>query len=524
MKHTFRITVWIGAVAFIAAHVSVALSATNVPPTPVVIQAVQRPGTTFMDIDYRVDDPDDTTVQTAALAFVNGGNDLTSVLKLNTLVEGTAANIGTNVPANTLKRLTWNVAADWNTNFGNVQVEILAKDGRGLLPFHWITLPSNGPNPAITINAQPIYDVDLLPIWYWLIATSDPAMQLVNGQLFGLGGNYPSSLLVQGTSTTATGRDFLWQRLNVRSLLGGEMSRAKAGRYGFQSVDCYSVAKGFVSSDRIYGWGNNTSGQVNFVPLNGITAVAVGINHTLLLAGGEVTGFGSNAAGQINTPDDATNVVAIAAGSSYSLALRADGKAVGWGRNDYGQTTIPDSATNVVAVAAGMQYSLALRADRTVVGWGNNNYGQTAIPGNATNVVAIAGGANYCLALKADGMIVGWGDDSCGQLDLPASGSNNAVAIAAGRCHSLALKADGTVVGWGDNSYGQTTIPDSATNVVAIAAGNNHSLALKADGTVIVWGDNSYGQLNAPAGLSGIDLIGVGCRANHIVVVDKRTP
>jgi alpha-tubulin suppressor-like RCC1 family protein len=59
---------------------------------------------------------------------------------------------------------------------------------------------------------------------------------------------------------------------------------------------------------------------------------------------------------------------------------------------------------------------------------------------------------------------------------------------------------------------------------VAIAAGNTHSLALKADGTVVVWGDNSYGQLNVPAGLSGIDLIGVGWAASHIVVVDKRTP
>ena len=165
MKHTFRITLWLGAVALVGAHGFVARAATNVAPTPVVIQAVQRPGTTFMDIDYRVDDPDDATVQTAALGFVDGGTSLSNVLKLNTLVEGTAANIGSNTPANTQKRLTWNVAADWNTNFGNVQVEILARDGRGLLPFHWITLPSNGPNPEITINDRPIYDADLLPIW-----------------------------------------------------------------------------------------------------------------------------------------------------------------------------------------------------------------------------------------------------------------------------------------------------------------------------------------------------------------------
>src|SRR5262245_23940989 len=105
-------------VAFVAIANSRAAVNSNVPPTPVVIQAVQRPGTTFMDIDYRVNDPDDDTVQTAALAFVNGGTNLSNIIKITTLVEGTAANIGSNTPANTTLRLTWNVAADWNTNFG----------------------------------------------------------------------------------------------------------------------------------------------------------------------------------------------------------------------------------------------------------------------------------------------------------------------------------------------------------------------------------------------------------------------
>ena len=218
-------------------------AATNVPPTPVVLSAVQRSGTTFMDIDYRVDDPDDATVQAAALGFVDGGttnlSNLSSVLKLTTLVEGTAANIGTNIPANTQKRLTWNVAADWNTNFGNVQVEILAKDGRGLLPFHWITLPSNGPNPELTVNSTPIYDRDLLPLWYWLIANSDPSIQLIGGKIYGVAGNYTSNLLAEGVTTKPVGREYLWKTLNLHPLSVGELVRAKSGRYGFQSVGDY---------------------------------------------------------------------------------------------------------------------------------------------------------------------------------------------------------------------------------------------------------------------------------------------
>jgi hypothetical protein len=409
MKPTFRITLWLGTVALIGVHVSVAFAATNVAPTPVVIQAVQRPGTTFMDIDYRVNDPDDATVQTAALGFVDGGTNFSDIVRISTLVEGTAANIGSNTPANTQKRLTWNVAADWNTNFGNVQVEILAKDGRGLLPFHWITLPSNGPNPEITINDRPIYDADLLPLWYWLIAAGDPAVQLVNGKILGVGGNYSSNVLAQRTSMTWFGRKFLWERLNIHSLSNEEMTRAKLGRYGLQSVDKYSVAKGFVTiPDWIYGWGNNDSSQLNLAPDTNITAVALGGQHTLVIARGRVGGWGDNGYGQITIPASATNVVAIATGYRHSLALKADGTVVGWGDNGYGQATgvangpsgivtIGSQAlTEVVAMAAGQYHSLALKADGTVVVWGRNNYGQLNVPAGLSGINLL--GVGCCMA------------------------------------------------------------------------------------------------------------------------------
>ena len=114
------------------------------------------------------------------------------------------------------------------------------------------------------------------------------------------------------------------------------------------------------------------------------------------------------------------------------------------------------------------------------------------------------------------------------------SEATNIIAIAAGDNHSLALRADGRIIGWGaggpgaggTDAKGQTIIPDNATNLVAIGAGYRHSLALRADGAVIVWGDSNtgYGVTNVPAGLTSLDLIGVGCEATHIEVVDKRTP
>ena len=212
-------------------------------PHPSIIRAVQRAGTTLIDIDYRVVDADSPTVQVAMLAFVDGGNSLGSLVKMSTFAEGTQANLGPGIPTNTDRRVTWNVATDWPVGFVNLQFEILAKDERGLLPFHFITVPVNGVNPAFTMSHQPVTDADLLSLWYWLIATNDSAISFVNGQVKGVGGAFDGQVLATGSSTTAAGRNFLFQRLNLRIPTSAEITRAQSGRYGFGSVSANSVVK-----------------------------------------------------------------------------------------------------------------------------------------------------------------------------------------------------------------------------------------------------------------------------------------
>jgi hypothetical protein len=212
-------------------------------PHPFVVASTQRAGTTFLDVDFQISDLDSATVDSAALAFVNGNNTLGDVLKLNTLVEDTAGNLGSNKPTNIQKRITWNASADWTTNFGQVKIEILAKDDRGLLPFRWITLSAQGADPAITISARPVTNEDMLSVWYWLIATSDAAVTLNNATVKGVGGSFDGQSLASGTATTAAGRSFLYQRLNVRAITAAERTRAQAGNYNFQSVSTDSVVK-----------------------------------------------------------------------------------------------------------------------------------------------------------------------------------------------------------------------------------------------------------------------------------------
>ncbi len=268
-------------------------------------------------------------------------------------------------------------------------------------------------------------------------------------------------------------------------------------------------------------------------------------------------------------------VVAVAAGQTYSVALCSDGTVSGWGSNSAGQ--LGDNTTTqrnvpvavntasgisalfgktVVAVAAGSFYSLALCSDGTVAAWGHNFAGQlgdnTTMQRNAPvavnkasgvsalfgkTVVGIAAGQMHSLALCSDGTVAAWGYNSYGQLGdnattdryVPvavnkASGvsalfGKTAAAIAAGGNHTMALCSDGTVAAWGHNYYGQLgdntttrrSVPVAASTaagvsalfgktVVAIAASggaaaDGHSLALCSDGSTASWGYNSAGQL-----------------------------
>src|SRR5204863_64228 len=81
---------------------------------------------------------------------------------------------------------------------------------------------------------------------------------------------------------------------------------------------------------------------------------------------------------------------------------------VSWGANSWGETNVPAGLSNVVAIAGGGTFSLALKADGTAAAWGQmgpippSTATQPAfIPTGLTGVVAIAAGADHCLAIRA---------------------------------------------------------------------------------------------------------------------------
>jgi len=54
------------------------------------------------------------------------------------------------------------------------------------------------------------------------------------------------------------------------------------------------------------------------------------------------------------------NIAGIAGGGQHSLVLKNDGTAIGWGSNDFNQTNTPSGLSNVVAIAGGTSHSVAL--------------------------------------------------------------------------------------------------------------------------------------------------------------------
>ena len=284
-------------------------------------------------------------------------------------------------------------------------------------------------------------------------------------------------------------------------------------------------------------------------------SLALGDEHTVIVCGDSTAwATGANFKGQLGDnqvsgslksliPAQASGIsgiIAVAAGSYHTLALKNDGTVWAYGDNDKGQlgdtanpflNTIPVQVydlTNMTAIDGGYDHSIALRNDGTVWAWGLNSFGQLGDGTDTnritpvqvtglTNVIAVSAGGWHSMALKNDGTVWTWGGNWNSQLG--DSTSNNSFTpiqvpvlssvkdISAGYNHSLVLKDDGTVWSWGYNNSGQlgngsTTaeIPypvqvTGLTNITDITTGNYHSMALEKYSKLWVWGDNFYDQL-----------------------------
>jgi alpha-tubulin suppressor-like RCC1 family protein len=254
------------------------------------------------------------------------------------------------------------------------------------------------------------------------------------------------------------------------------------------------------------------------------------------------------------------NITQVSTGRGFSLALRSDGTVWAWGNNGAGAlggnatgqqvvstpVQVP-GLSNIVAIAAGTVSSAAVRADGTVWTWGNNggisgnvdtsgrlglNLQQpNVVVGTAQQVMGLTGithvwastesllGQRF-FARRNDGVLFGWGANYGGvvspllttvpRVDPPAEVTvvTGVASGAAGQLHTVIINGTGAVISWGYNDTGvfgngATTAgpfqgPATAaglTGVRQVAASGYTTLVLRTDGTVWSIGVNLYGLL-----------------------------
>lgn len=231
--------------------------------------------------------------------------------------------------------------------------------------------------------------------------------------------------------------------------------------------------------------------------------------------------------------------LSIAAGGSFSAALRADGSVWTWGNNFHGQLGDDPSVQAdyvprpmmgfggaVDSVSLGSAFGLALRFDGSVMSWGANREGQlgdgTTFDRSSPQAVAglppirsIKAGGYHSLGLAQDGFIWAWGGNYYGQLGnglgpdnpvpQPVLGLSGVTRIAVGPERSGAILSDGTAWVWGYEQYLNGDLyylePHDLGlgNVIDLALGYDFGVALTGDGIVWTWGANFGGQLGDPA-------------------------
>jgi hypothetical protein len=485
----------------------------NTAPTVIIKSATMRGASGLMDVVFRVNDPDDATVKTRALAFIDGQRSFTKVIKPTTFAEGTESKLGDAIASNTDHTLTWNVAADWNISLGQIKFEILAMDTRGLLPLNWVTIPAANGQPELTISKNAPTDQQTLDALFWQYASGDPGLKVENGILRAnaTAGTFSGVPLVTGTTVETYGPAWALRSMNLTPADRSDVNRALTLRAKLNETSrWHALRKPYEEIDVLVG--------INFPIRPGFAKVkAVSTASDIIVLSEDGTIDAWNISAQGGPPAGLRNLTSIASGWKLGVAVRIDGTVTAWGSNSFGQANVPEELNNVISVSSMYYHTLALRSDGTVAAWGynfgNQSGGPLNVPNDLQDVVAIDTSYSGSIAKKSDGSFVTWG-----YFPTPSTWSGIA-SVAVGAQHAAGLRTDGTVTAWGDGAFGATSVPPDLSDVVALDCGSSTTYALKRDGTVVAWGQNLAGQTTIHPDIRGVTAIAAGYE--HVILLKK---
>jgi len=176
----------------------------------------------------------------------------------------------------------------------------------------------------------------------------------------------------------------------------GQVISASSGYDHYLSVD---------RRGKVNAWGSDSYGQLN-VPANLIAcSVCAGREFSLALkTDGSVVAWGRNNYGQVASAPQ-SGVKILSSGYDHVLAIKFDGSVVAWGLNDRGQTNVPVGLDDVIGVAAGDGFSVALRSDGSAFFWGQKaGLSQALFTGKFFQ--KITAGKDHLLAIDQDGYVI----------------------------------------------------------------------------------------------------------------------
>ena len=161
-------------------------------PLPEVLSVVQREGTNLLDINFTINDSNDSKVVAGMLAFVDGGNDLSKVIIPRVFSGSVVGKLDDNVSTNQEHSVAWNVGEDWSAGFGELQVEILAKDNRNLLDLHFLSLPVGGDGNASNLIINRSLPIPTFFRVVLAVAARDTGIELIGSSCPDFGRDTPS--------------------------------------------------------------------------------------------------------------------------------------------------------------------------------------------------------------------------------------------------------------------------------------------------------------------------------------------
>lgn len=238
----------------------------------------------------------------------------------------------------------------------------------------------------------------------------------------------------------------------------------------------------------------------------------------------------------------------IATFECYSAALSQTGKVWSWGSFSFQpepkqQPHLHSALRDVIQIAVGSGFLMALTRDGSVYVSGNETYGILGeAPSSAMDFikiqslgqdnVSIAAALNTGFVVKKDGSVWGWGSKFGALLGrtsrwsfldrdmdptpkpIRIEGLRDIVQVEGGHYHVLALNKAGEVFAWGNNEDGELGFPkrvgigetyyqypakcQGLPKIAKVQAGYSYSMALDEAGNVWTWGSNTYGCLGIP--------------------------